>query len=192
MNLSGRSDSRVSGGSVALCGATAGGHGKTLTSNFLEFRCYNFGFLNPFTTFSDGCLGSNIDEGRSKMRYAPWMAEFRESRECWTHTALLGYSWEYVYFRTRTLKCFQGNLWNLSIELPAECVVVCQCIELLLHWRMKFRIFSNQNLACAWCCFNYSSVELKWFAKKFQKLFVRVISPIVAFRMKLDKATRWI
>ena len=75
-------------------------------SNFF-FLC---GFFNPFTTFSDGCLGSNIDEGRSKMRYAPWMAEFRESRECWTHTALLGYSWEYVYFRTRTLKCFQGIL----------------------------------------------------------------------------------
>ena len=84
--------------------------------------------FNPFTTFSDGCLGSSIDEGRSKMRYAPWMAEFRESRECWTHTALSGYPWKYVYFRTIMLKWFQGNLRGNCAEFPKERVVVRQCL----------------------------------------------------------------
>ena len=34
-----------------------------LPGTFLSFEDFN-----PFTTFSDGCLGSGNDEGRSKMR----------------------------------------------------------------------------------------------------------------------------
>ena len=41
-------------------------------------------------TFSNGCLGSRIDEGRSEMRYALWIADFSEPSDFWTHMALLG------------------------------------------------------------------------------------------------------
>ena len=44
-----------------------------------------------FKTFSNGCLGSRIDEGRSEMRYALWIADFSEPSDFWTHMALLGY-----------------------------------------------------------------------------------------------------
>ena len=36
---------------------------KTFLNCFSDLRIFN-----PFTTFSDGSLGSSIDEGRSKMR----------------------------------------------------------------------------------------------------------------------------
>ena len=38
-------------------------------------------------TLSDGCLGSDIDEGRSEMRNALRIAEFRESIDFLTRTA---------------------------------------------------------------------------------------------------------
>ena len=44
---------------------------------------------NKQQTFSDGCLGSCNDEGRSELRYAVWIAEFSESSDCWTWKALL-------------------------------------------------------------------------------------------------------
>ena len=155
-------NSREAGSRRVLYAAAAGFHVLTPTSNYLEFF-FLCGFYNPFTTFSDGCLGSRIDEGRSKMRYAPWMAEFRESRECWTHTALLGYSWEYVYFRTRTLKCFQGILQSIcwASRGMRRCVSVSRTVRPIDAWNSRF--FSNQNLACAWCCFNSSGGKLKWF-----------------------------
>ena len=43
-------------------------------------------------TFSDGCLGSHNDEGRSELRYAVWIAEFSESLDCWTQKAPSGFS----------------------------------------------------------------------------------------------------
>jgi hypothetical protein len=48
------------------------------------------------TTFSDGCLGSHIDEERSEMRYVMRIAESSESSKLWTHLALPGYSWEHA------------------------------------------------------------------------------------------------
>ena len=39
---------------------------KLLTLLGLSASVLNF--VNPLTTFSDGCLGSNNDEGRSEMR----------------------------------------------------------------------------------------------------------------------------
>ena len=40
--------------------------------------------------FSDGCLGSGYDEGRSELRYAVRIAEFRESSDFWTYPTLSG------------------------------------------------------------------------------------------------------
>ena len=45
------------------------------------------------TTFSNGFLGSRIDEERSEMRYVMWIAELSESSNFWTHLAL---SWTYI------------------------------------------------------------------------------------------------
>ena len=55
----------------------------------LGFFAYWFNINNKHQTFSDGCLGSCNDEGRSELRYAVWIAEFSESSDCWTWKALL-------------------------------------------------------------------------------------------------------
>ena len=44
-------------------------HARLLSSTFIE----------TITTFSDGCLGSHNDEGRSEMRYVMRIAESSES-----------------------------------------------------------------------------------------------------------------
>ena len=36
-------------------------------------------YINDYTTFSDGCLGSHNDEERSEMRYVMRIAGLRES-----------------------------------------------------------------------------------------------------------------
>jgi hypothetical protein len=48
------------------------------------------------TTFSNGFLGSRIDEERSEMRYVMWIAELSESSNFWTHLALFSYSEEHA------------------------------------------------------------------------------------------------
>ena len=55
---------------------------------------YTYPILHKSTvsqTFSDGCLGSHNDEGRSELRYAVWIAEFSESLDCWTQKAPSGF-----------------------------------------------------------------------------------------------------
>ena len=47
--------------------------------------------FNQIIIANHGCLGNRNDEGRSKMRYVMWIAEFRESSKPWTHMALLTY-----------------------------------------------------------------------------------------------------
>tara|TARA_B100000678_G_scaffold252650_1_gene228732 strand:+ start:99 stop:293 length:195 start_codon:yes stop_codon:yes gene_type:complete len=55
------------GGRLAWCGAAAGWRVVNLTK-ILVVSFLNLMIFNPITTFSDGCLGSSNDEGRSKMR----------------------------------------------------------------------------------------------------------------------------
>ena len=43
------------------------------------------------TTFSNGCLGSRIDEERSEMWYVMRIAKLCESLKFWTHIALAGF-----------------------------------------------------------------------------------------------------
>ena len=45
-----------------------------------------------YTTFSNGCLGSHIDEERSEMRYVMRIARLRESSKFWTHIALQAFA----------------------------------------------------------------------------------------------------
>jgi hypothetical protein len=46
-----------------------------------------FKLIHYFGICSGECLGSSGDEERSELRYALWIAEFRESTGCWTHAA---------------------------------------------------------------------------------------------------------
>ena len=56
-----------SGGKIALCGVVAGWRVMNL-ANILVVSFFHLTIFNPITIFSDGCLGSSNDEGRSKMR----------------------------------------------------------------------------------------------------------------------------
>ena len=53
-------------------------------------------YLTTVTNFSNGCLGSYIDEERSKMRYVMRIAKPRESSNFWMHTAATGYAWSHT------------------------------------------------------------------------------------------------
>ena len=45
---------------------------------------------NLLRSYSGECLGSSSDEERSELRYAIWIAEFRELLDLWTHAAFWG------------------------------------------------------------------------------------------------------
>jgi hypothetical protein len=49
-----------------------------------------------YNTFNSGYLGSHNDEGRSKMRYAMWIAGLYEPSEFWTQIALVYSVYKYV------------------------------------------------------------------------------------------------
>ena len=53
-------------------------------------------FRKTLTNFSNGCLGSYIDEERSKMWYVTRIAKPRESSNFWMHTAATGYAWSHT------------------------------------------------------------------------------------------------
>ena len=71
----------------------------------ISFHCDLGLFLSPFSyilrnsfrrsrnllrSYSGECLGSSSDEERSELRYAIWIAEFRELLDLWTHAAFWG------------------------------------------------------------------------------------------------------
>lgn len=63
-------------------------------------------------TFSDGCLGSHNDEGRSKLRYAMWFAEIRESSDRSTQMALFFLE---KYARFSVLLSLKHHQWMIFI-----------------------------------------------------------------------------
>ena len=98
-----------------------------------------------FQTFSDGCLGSHNDEGRSELRYAVWIAEFGESLDCWTQKALLRFLLNstsvsvFLYFIV--IVGLLDSIEGLCDPIWLAIVVVCH-----IEWRALLSII---RLACS-------------------------------------------
>ena len=62
---------------------------KNSCTIFLPYILQNFLRRSRYLlrSYSGECLGSSSDEERSELRYAIWIAEFRELLDLWTHAA---------------------------------------------------------------------------------------------------------
>ena len=62
---------------------------KTFHTRFSSYILQNFLRRSRYLlrSYSGECLGSSSDEERSELRYAIWIAEFRELLDLWTHAA---------------------------------------------------------------------------------------------------------
>ena len=65
---------------------------KNSCTIFLPYILQNFLRRSRYLlrSYSGECLGSSSDEERSELRYAIWIAEFRELLDLWTHAAFWG------------------------------------------------------------------------------------------------------
>ena len=103
---------------------------------------FNVLWMIALATFSDGCLGSNTDEGRSEVWWALWIAEFRESIVTWMCIALSGYPWKHVCFRVYVTFCQQSSpqlLWwyccaCLCVKGSFCALGTCSLLDTLLYW----------------------------------------------------------
>ena len=69
--------------------ATVTGDVEKFLYNFSSYILQNFLRRSRYLlrSYSGECLGSSSDEERSELRYAIWIAEFRELLDLWTHAA---------------------------------------------------------------------------------------------------------
>ena len=95
-------------------------------------------------TFSDGCLGSNTDEGRSEVWWALWIAEFREPIVTWMCIALSGYPWKHVCFSVYFTFCHRSHLHFCAGDR-------CACL-----W-VKATLFESSLGSCSECVCSSSS-----------------------------------
>ena len=74
---------------------------------------------NLLRSYSGECLGSSSDEERSELRYAIWIAEFRELLDLWTHAAFWGNP---VCSFTGVFNSFfrRGKFFKLVADLRAQ------------------------------------------------------------------------
>ena len=93
---------------------------------FMFYTCFPtfckkpFGdFSNLLRSYSGECLGSSSDEERSELRYAIWIAEFRELLDLWTHAAFWGNP---VCSFTGVFNSFfrRGKFFKLVADLRAQ------------------------------------------------------------------------
>jgi hypothetical protein len=98
--------------------------------------------INFNTTFSDGCLGSRNDEGRSHLRYAVWLANFWESLDFWTQKVLHDFVMEYVHFSAYDFCCFNWETtWIEAVCITASeilsHVLFGEALESHANWRLN-------------------------------------------------------
>ena len=86
---------------------------------FQHFTKHFSEISNLLRSYSGECLGSSSDEERSELRYAIWIAEFRELLDLWTHAAFWGNP---VCSFTGVFNSFfrRGEFFKLVADLRAQ------------------------------------------------------------------------
>ena len=115
---------RVGGGLVDYGQQSSLATFLTIIFTILVFSIFVDGLCMNNTTSSDGCLGSNNDEGCSEVWQALCIAGISEPTESWTHIALSVCSWKHVCFsvcvflRCVSLRChvFVFSCFNVAFD----------------------------------------------------------------------------
>ena len=149
---------------------------------------YWFNINNKHQTFSDGCLGSCNDEGRSELRYAVWIAEFSESSDCWTWKALLRFfldSTSVSVFlnpsKGRIASFLRNSLSSATVVRccwpKSECMhmVLARCFSLSLQYRTSQKgvcveVLLTSAPGCA--CSVFMRRKRQW--KQHQKAYIYI------------------
>ena len=160
------------------------------------------------TTFSNGCLGSRIDEERSEMWYVMRIAKLCESLKFWTHIALAGFFLEaYMSECQQTLLSafvshynfvhlpsflWMDGVWHVYVEVTMVVGILCWLILcrpgpvlLALVW-----VRSGQGLVGSeWALHRNIS---RWFQSRLWSLVTSISVYFVStFCMKIVVAKCW-